>query len=98
MIPPSRSVRRLMAERSASREGIRDVGRVGAKPRKVTRGASTGRELLDKHHGQDHLAYERCSLLPAGDHVAAPDRPAGEDRKSTRLNSSHAKLVCRLLL
>jgi hypothetical protein len=55
-----------MAERFASREGIGDVGRVGEKARRGARGANTGRELLDKHHGQDHLTYERCSLLPAG--------------------------------
>jgi hypothetical protein len=45
------------------RQGIEDVGRVGEKTRKGARVASTGRELLGKHYGQDHLTYEEIEEL-----------------------------------
>src|SRR5947209_10606727 len=48
------------------------------------------------------LAADKTHSLPAADrqaYVAAYSRPGRmRDRKSTRLNSSHANLVCRLLL
>src|SRR3712207_7386970 len=53
-------------------------------------------------HGDAAVAAGRQARVRRGDHEARAALGArhrgGRDRKSTRLNSSHANLVCRLLL
>src|SRR3712207_8324040 len=44
------------------------------------------------------LAWKDCHADAAATFLTLSAAPEGRDRKSTRLNSSHANIACRLLL
>src|SRR3712207_7962420 len=63
------------------------------------RSAARPRRPAAARHAGNVRATRRTGDLPDDTTGAAGGDGAGEDRKSTRLNSSHAQyLVCRLLL